>query len=160
VRHARLTDGHTRLGSGRRLLAAATTLTAAALLCGVAATSAASAADPTSAATLPAGNAWGAGRTRLRPAGPPGRYRTHRREHDRVVQPGLDLGVSTLELDVQITKDGFAVVTHDRDPVEKKCTDTGPAYPGDPMYPLTRTLARLRAAVESTGRHQCARCGM
>jgi len=27
---------------------------------------------------------------------------------------GLELGVSTLELDVQITQDGYAVVTHDR----------------------------------------------
>jgi glycerophosphoryl diester phosphodiesterase len=47
----------------------------------------------------------------------------------------LDLGVSTLELDVQITRDGYAVVTHDRDPVEKKCTDTGPAFPNDPQFP-------------------------
>jgi glycerophosphoryl diester phosphodiesterase len=57
-----------------------------------------------------------------------------------------------LELDVQITKDGHAVVTHDRDPVEKKCTDTGPAYPGDPQYPYVPgktyikdlTLAQVR----------------
>ena len=27
---------------------------------------------------------------------------------------GLELGVSTLELDIQITQDGYAVVTHDR----------------------------------------------
>ena len=32
----------------------------------------------------------------------------------------LDLGVSTLQLDVQITRDGHAVVTHDRDPVGRR----------------------------------------
>ena len=64
----------------------------------------------------------------------------------------LDLGVTTLELDVQITKDGYAVVTHDRDPVEKKCTDTAPAFAGDPQYPYVPgktfikdlTLAQVR----------------
>ncbi|TFV62091.1 UNVERIFIED_ORG: glycerophosphodiester phosphodiesterase [Bacillus sp. AZ43] len=47
----------------------------------------------------------------------------------------LDLGVSTLELDVQITEDGHAVVTHDRDPNARVCTDTAPAFPGDPEFP-------------------------
>ena len=62
----------------------------------------------------------------------------------------LQLGVSTLELDVQITRDGVAVVTHDRrvDPV--KCQDTAPAVPGDPAYPYVGkyvkdlTLAQVR----------------
>lgn len=64
----------------------------------------------------------------------------------------LDLGVTTLELDVQITRDGYAVVTHDRDPVEAKCADTAPATPGDPQYPYVPgktyvkdlTLAQIR----------------
>ncbi|CAA9266316.1 MAG: Glycerophosphoryl diester phosphodiesterase [uncultured Blastococcus sp.] len=64
----------------------------------------------------------------------------------------LDLGVSTLELDVQITEDGHAVVTHDRDPSPRVCTDTVPAFPGDVEYPYvpgTRyvkdlTLAQLQ----------------
>ena len=47
----------------------------------------------------------------------------------------LDLGVSTLELDVQITEDGYAVVTHDRDPNPRKCVDTAPAFAGDPEFP-------------------------
>jgi glycerophosphoryl diester phosphodiesterase len=47
----------------------------------------------------------------------------------------LELGVSTLELDVQITQDGHAVVTHDRDPSPAKCVDTEPAFPGDPEFP-------------------------
>ncbi|WP_345493487.1 glycerophosphodiester phosphodiesterase family protein [Nocardia callitridis] len=64
----------------------------------------------------------------------------------------LELGVSTLELDVQITEDGFAVVTHDRDPSEDKCLDTLPAFLGDPEFPYVPgekfikdlTLAQVR----------------
>jgi glycerophosphoryl diester phosphodiesterase len=48
---------------------------------------------------------------------------------------GLDLGVSTLELDVQITQDGYAVVTHDRKVTGSKCRDTAPYTPNDPEYP-------------------------
>lgn len=64
----------------------------------------------------------------------------------------LALGVSTLELDVQITRDGYAVVTHDRDPNPAKCVDTAPAFPGDPQFPYVPgttyikdlTLAQVR----------------
>ncbi|MEU7142600.1 glycerophosphodiester phosphodiesterase family protein [Nocardia sp. NPDC046473] len=64
----------------------------------------------------------------------------------------LELGVRTLELDVQITEDGFPVVTHDRDPSPDKCIDTAAAFPGDPKFPYvpgTRfirdlTLAQVR----------------
>jgi len=61
----------------------------------------------------------------------------------------LDLGVSTLELDVQITEDGYAVITHDRDPSPSKCRDTAPAFPGDPEYPYVpgvRYIASLTLA--------------
>lgn len=47
----------------------------------------------------------------------------------------LRVGVSTLELDVQITQDGEAVVTHDRLVSERTCRDTAPAQPGDPDWP-------------------------
>jgi glycerophosphoryl diester phosphodiesterase len=62
----------------------------------------------------------------------------------------LQLGVSTLELDVQITSDGQAVVTHDRKISGAKCTDTAPVTPGDPQFPYvgkyvnTLTLGQVR----------------
>jgi glycerophosphoryl diester phosphodiesterase len=48
---------------------------------------------------------------------------------------GMRIGVTTLELDIQITKDGAAVVTHDRKTDARKCSDTAPASPNDPDYP-------------------------
>jgi glycerophosphoryl diester phosphodiesterase len=62
----------------------------------------------------------------------------------------IRLGVSTLELDVQITEDGKAVVTHDRRVGGNKCVDTAPATPGDAEFPYvgkyvnTLTLAQVR----------------
>lgn len=47
----------------------------------------------------------------------------------------LELGVTTLELDLQITKDGREVITHDRKTNPAKCLDTSPAFPGDPEFP-------------------------
>lgn len=47
----------------------------------------------------------------------------------------LKLGVSTLELDVQITEDDQAVVTHDRKISNAVCKDTAPAFENDPEYP-------------------------
>jgi glycerophosphoryl diester phosphodiesterase len=63
---------------------------------------------------------------------------------------GMRLGVSTLELDVQITEDRQAVVTHDRQVTGVKCRDTAPATPGDPEFPYvgkfvhTLTLAQVK----------------
>jgi glycerophosphoryl diester phosphodiesterase len=60
----------------------------------------------------------------------------------------LRIGVSTLELDVQITEDGHAVVTHDRRVDARKCRDT--ATTADPEFPYvgkfvhTLTLAQVR----------------
>ncbi|MPV36307.1 glycerophosphodiester phosphodiesterase family protein [Georgenia subflava] len=47
----------------------------------------------------------------------------------------LELGVTTLELDTQVTQDGAVVVTHDRQISAGKCADTGPAFEGDPEFP-------------------------
>lgn len=62
----------------------------------------------------------------------------------------LEVGVTTLELDIQITADRQAVVTHDRQVSAQKCRDTDPAWVGDAAYPYvgkyinTLTLAQVR----------------
>ena len=48
---------------------------------------------------------------------------------------GIETGVSTLEMDLQITKDGREVITHDRKINGDKCRDTAPVTPGDPKFP-------------------------
>ena len=53
---------------------------------------------------------------------------------------------------MQITEDGYPVVTHDRDPSPAKCVDTAPAFAGDPEFPYVPnrtyikdlTLAQVR----------------
>lgn len=47
----------------------------------------------------------------------------------------LSLGVTTLECDVHITRDGVAVVTHDRQVGGARNRDTAPATEGDPDFP-------------------------
>ncbi|MFR9779541.1 glycerophosphodiester phosphodiesterase family protein [Micromonospora sp. MS34] len=62
----------------------------------------------------------------------------------------MRLGVSTLELDTQVTKDEKVVVTHDRRVSAQKCRDTAPVTLGDPMYPYVGryikdlTLAQIK----------------
>ncbi|MEU6533524.1 glycerophosphodiester phosphodiesterase family protein [Streptomyces sp. NPDC046928] len=62
----------------------------------------------------------------------------------------LRLGVSTLELDTQITRDQKVVVNHDRQISAQKCKDTAPLTPGDPQFPYVGkyikhlTLAQIR----------------
>ncbi|MET8910820.1 glycerophosphodiester phosphodiesterase family protein [Micromonospora sp. NPDC004551] len=62
----------------------------------------------------------------------------------------MRLGVTTLELDTQVTRDEKVVVTHDRQVSGQKCRDTGPVTPGDPMYPYVGkyikdlTLAQIK----------------
>lgn len=47
----------------------------------------------------------------------------------------IELGVSTLELDIVLTKDKVPLIWHDPVIAAEKCTDTAPAFPDDPMYP-------------------------
>ncbi|MEA2650578.1 MAG: glycerophosphoryl diester phosphodiesterase [Chloroflexota bacterium] len=54
----------------------------------------------------------------------------------------LEVGVTTLELDVQITEDQQAVVTHDRQVSDVKCDDTAPAFAGDPEFPYVGDYIR------------------
>jgi glycerophosphoryl diester phosphodiesterase len=68
----------------------------------------------------------------------------------RAFSKSLELGVSTLELDIVITKDRQPLVWHDPTIDATKCADTGPAVPGDPQYPYVGklvhdlTLAQIR----------------
>ncbi|WP_353951464.1 glycerophosphodiester phosphodiesterase family protein [Knoellia sp. S7-12] len=54
----------------------------------------------------------------------------------------LELGVTTLELDTQITQDEKVVVTHDRQVSAQKCADTRPAFAGDPEFPYVRDYVK------------------
>jgi glycerophosphoryl diester phosphodiesterase len=58
----------------------------------------------------------------------------------RAFAKSLELGVSTLELDVVITADGQPLVWHDPAIDAEKCADTGPAFAGDPQYPYVGRL--------------------
>lgn len=58
----------------------------------------------------------------------------------------LEMGVSTLELDVQITEDDQAVVTHDRQISSRTCRDTAPLFPGDPEYPYVGKIHKRLVA--------------
>src|SRR4051794_12581087 len=52
----------------------------------------------------------------------------------------LQIGVSTLELDTGVTRDGHVVVSHERFIDSVVCRDTHPATPGDPAYPYVGKL--------------------
>jgi len=62
----------------------------------------------------------------------------------------MRLGVTTLELDTQVTRDEKVVVNHDRQVSATKCRDTAPVTAGDPMYPYVGkyikdlTLAQIK----------------
>ncbi len=63
----------------------------------------------------------------------------------------LELGVTSLELDVRLTEDGHPVVTHDRRVSAIKCRDTAPAFAGDPEFPYVGELVlHLSVAQVST----------
>ncbi len=52
----------------------------------------------------------------------------------------IELGVSTLELDIVLTKDNVPLIWHDPKIQAEKCTDTAPAVPDDPQYPYVGKL--------------------
>lgn len=54
----------------------------------------------------------------------------------------LELGVTTLELDTQVSEDGYVVVTHDRQVLPHRCLDTQPATVGDPEFPYVGKYIR------------------
>lgn len=68
----------------------------------------------------------------------------------RAFAKSLEVGVSTLELDINVSKDGQPLVWHDPGIEPDQCSDTGPAFAGDPAYPYVGklihelTLAQIR----------------
>jgi len=58
----------------------------------------------------------------------------------RAFAKSLELGVSTLELDINITKDHQPLVWHDPVIESQQCSDTGAAFAGDPSYPYVGRL--------------------
>jgi glycerophosphoryl diester phosphodiesterase len=58
----------------------------------------------------------------------------------RAFAKSLELGVSTLEFDIVITKDAQPLVWHDPKIEPTKCADSAPAYAGDPQYPYVGKL--------------------
>ncbi|MBI2693144.1 glycerophosphodiester phosphodiesterase [Mycobacterium nebraskense] len=58
----------------------------------------------------------------------------------RAFAKSLELGVSTLELDINITRDGQPLVWHDPAIDADKCADTRPAFASDPQYPYVGKL--------------------
>jgi glycerophosphoryl diester phosphodiesterase len=66
----------------------------------------------------------------------------------RAFAKSLELGVSTLEFDIVITRDGQPLVWHDATILPEKCTDTAPAFAGDPQYPYVGKLVRNLTLVQ------------
>ena len=66
----------------------------------------------------------------------------------RAFAKSLGLGVSTLELDIGITKDDQPLVWHDPTIDPEKCADTRPAFAGDPAYPYVGKLVHELTLVQ------------
>jgi glycerophosphoryl diester phosphodiesterase len=66
----------------------------------------------------------------------------------RAFAKAIELGVSTLELDIAVTKDGQPLVWHDPTIEAEKCVDTGPAFAGDPLYPYVGKLVHELTLVQ------------
>jgi glycerophosphoryl diester phosphodiesterase len=65
----------------------------------------------------------------------------------RAFAKSLELGVSTLELDIVVSADNQPMVWHDPVIQADKCADTAPAFPGDPAYPYVgKLVVELTAA--------------
>lgn len=68
----------------------------------------------------------------------------------RAFAKSIELGVSTLELDIVLTRDTQPLVWHDPVIEPAKCADTGPVFASDPDYPYVGkrvadlTLAQIR----------------
>ncbi|MFC9438680.1 glycerophosphodiester phosphodiesterase family protein [Nocardia sp. NPDC057030] len=52
----------------------------------------------------------------------------------------IELGVSTLELDIVLTRDKMPMIWHDPTVLATKCADTAPVTPDDPQFPYVGKL--------------------
>lgn len=59
----------------------------------------------------------------------------HTEESRTAFETAIDLGVTTLELDIHMTEDGIPLVWHDPSIQDHKCTDTAPVTADDPEFP-------------------------
>ncbi|OBI18087.1 glycerophosphodiester phosphodiesterase [Mycobacterium sp. E2327] len=66
----------------------------------------------------------------------------------RAFAKSLELGVSTLELDIVLSKDSQPLVWHDPTIQADKCADTAPAFAGDPAYPYVGKLVHELTLVQ------------
>ncbi|HWT49747.1 MAG TPA: glycerophosphodiester phosphodiesterase family protein, partial [Mycobacterium sp.] len=66
----------------------------------------------------------------------------------RAFAKSLELGITTLELDIVISKDGQPLVWHDPTIDAEKCADTGSAFAGDPQYPYVGKLVHELTLVQ------------
>jgi glycerophosphoryl diester phosphodiesterase len=66
----------------------------------------------------------------------------------RAFAKSLELGVSTLELDIVITSDRQPMVWHDPTIDAEKCADTGPVFACDPQYPYVGKLVHELTLVQ------------
>lgn len=66
----------------------------------------------------------------------------------RAFAKALQLGVSTLELDIVLSRDEQPMVWHDPVIDANKCTDTAPVFPGDPQYPYVGKLVHDLTAAQ------------
>lgn len=78
----------------------------------------------------------------------------------RAFAKSLELGVTTIELDVVLTGDSQPLVWHDPIISPAKCVDTGPVIAGDPQYPYVgkpvRDLALMQIRTLDCGLPQAA----
>ena len=61
-------------------------------------------------------------------------------------ESALDVGVSTLELDLHLSADGVLVIWHDPRIEAEKCRDTDPALPSVTLEPLVNSLTAAQLA--------------
>ena len=66
----------------------------------------------------------------------------------RAFAKAIELGVSKVELDIVLTKDGQPLVWHDPTIEAEKCSDTGPAFAVDPAYPYVGKLVHELTLVQ------------